>query len=486
MVFSSYEFIFGFLPACLVGYAVLLRWGGRQAALWFLTVASFVFYAFAGWFDLGLLVASIIGNFLAGQFLARPGAHRRPLLVAAIAANLAGIAFFKYSAFGASLVGLNASLPLSHLPLGISFYTFVQITYLVDVSRGAKVEPNLMRYALFVTFFPHLIAGPIIHHGDLLPQFSRAWSRLRGNAFFAAGLTIFAIGLAKKVVLADPIAPYANAVFDGAAAGQSVGFIDGWLGTLSYTFQLYFDFSGYSDMAIGLAAMFSVRLPVNFFSPYKSSSITAFWRRWHMTLSRFLRDYVYIALGGNRVPHWRRLINLFLTMLIGGLWHGAGWTFVTWGALHGAMLVANQWFAASRLGASMALPRPVSVGVTFLIVALSWVLFRAQDMNAAGAVYSGMFGLTGLSAIALPTDLPRVALHLGALSLIVFLCPNTSQIMRKFDPGIIEYSGLTRTRSWVEWRPGTLWGMAVGLAVVASLALLWSVASVAPFLYFNF
>ena len=485
MVFSSYEFIFGFLPACLVGYAVLLRWGGRQAALWFLTAASLVFYSFAGWFDLGLLAISIAANFIAGLFLARPGAHQRPLLIVAIAANLAGIAFFKYWAFGASVIGIHTDLPTSHLPLGISFYTFVQITYLVDVTRGAKFEPNLMRYALFVTFFPHLIAGPIIHHGDLLPQFSRAWSRLRENAFFAAGLTIFAIGLAKKVVLADPVAPYANAVFDGAASGSAVGFLDGWLGTLAYTFQLYFDFSGYSDMAIGLAAMFSIRLPVNFFSPYKSSSITAFWRRWHMTLSRFLRDYVYIGFGGNRVRPWRRPINLFLTMLIGGLWHGAGWTFVAWGALHGAMLIVHQRFAASRLSAYR-LVRPIGVGLTFLAVVLTWVLFRAEDLAAAGIVYAGMAGISGLSAVALPADVTHIAVHLGSLAAVVFLCPNTSQIMRKFDPGIIEYSGLARTRSWLQWRPNAAWGAAVGLALLFSLTLLWSVASVAPFLYFNF
>jgi alginate O-acetyltransferase complex protein AlgI len=482
MLFTSYAFLFGYLPACLAGYVVAYRALGRDIALAFLTAASFVFYLWTGWFDLALLAVSIALNFSIALALARlrDPARRRTLLIAAVALNLMNIGYFKYLGFFQSIVD-NAPASAPYLPLGISFYTFVQITYLVDVFRGASVEPNPIRYALFVTFFPHLIAGPILHHTELLPQFRSQLPRAQAELFFAAGLTIFVIGLCKKVVLADPLAPYADAVFNGARDGIAPTLTQAWIGTLAYTFQLYFDFSGYSDMAVGLAAMFGIRLPVNFFSPYKAANIGEFWRRWHMTLSRFLRDYVYIPLGGNRRGPRRRHLNVLVTMLLGGLWHGAGWTFLLWGALHGVMLVAHQAYAASAL-ARIRVPQAACVVLTFLCVALAWVLFRAASMDAALLMYSGLFGWQGLGDLA-----PAFAIaHLAAVALVVFAMPNTSEFLGRHDPGMLVYPQLKRRPVTLSWEPTWYYGATMGAAFLAGLALLWPLESPTPFLYFNF
>ena len=289
------------------------------------------------------------------------------------------------------------------LPLGISFYTFQQIAFLVEAWRGQFRETDLPRYCTVVTFFPHLIAGPIINYRDVIQQFrSPDFGRPR-EAMIAMGLTIFIMGMAKKVLLADSIAPQADYVFSAAAAGGDVSLIEAWTGALSYTVQLYFDFSGYSDMAIGLALLLGIRLPINFNSPYKAENIADFWRRWHMTLSQFLRDYLYIPLGGNRCGPTRRTINLMLTMVLGGLWHGAGWTFVIWGALHGFYLVVcHAWTTyfrvkdGSRSHLSRRFGRIGAGALTFVAVIVAWVFFRATSLDSALLICKAMFGFNGL------------------------------------------------------------------------------------------
>jgi len=335
MLFNSYPFLLGFLPVTLIGFFAIGRVSRPGAAAW-LTLASLVFY---GWWSpayVALLLASIAFNYTLGARIARARARDEPalarrLLIAAVTIDLATLGYFKYANFFldtlTTVSGITLPAARVILPLGISFFTFTQIAFLVDAYRGIAREYNPIHFALFVTYFPHLIAGPILHHKEMMPQFARPRIYVPHAGNLAVGATIFAIGLFKKTVLADRIAPFVAPVFDGAAATPPTLLV-AWGGALAYTFQLYFDFSGYSDMAIGLSRLFGVQLPLNFASPYKSRSIIEFWRRWHMTLSRFLRDYVYFALGGNRRGRLRRYVNLFLTMLLGGLWHGAGWTFV--------------------------------------------------------------------------------------------------------------------------------------------------------------
>jgi D-alanyl-lipoteichoic acid acyltransferase DltB (MBOAT superfamily) len=284
------------------------------------------------------------------------------------------------------------------LPVGISFYTFTQIAFLVDAARGQAREYDLPRYALFVTFFPHLIAGPIIHHKEMMPQFAGPELKRDKTAYLPLALTLFVIGLTKKVLLADNFASFASPIFEAALHGSPPDLIASWTGALAYAFQIYFDFSGYSDMALGLALLFGIRLPVNFFSPYKAVSIIDFWRRWHMTLSRFLRDYLYFPLGGNRKGPVRRYANLMIVMVLGGLWHGAGWTFMLWGALHGFYLMVNHfWRFLTQKGMAPGLSPRMAGVLTFIAVTFAWIPFRSENMEGAAALYRGMLGLNGAS-----------------------------------------------------------------------------------------
>ncbi len=403
MLFNSDAFLFEFLPAVLAGFFLAKRLAGARSAQIWLAACSVVFYAVGGWQFLLPLAASIIVNFLVGRALARRAARNRrtrALLVLGIGFDLALLGWFKYADFvltNLHVAGITATPLGIALPLGISFYTFTQIAFLVDAARGEAEEYDLARYVLFVTFFPHLIAGPIIHHKEMMPQFAPARLAERKIDLLPVALMLFAIGLAKKVLLADSFAGMASPVFD-TAGNAPPDLLAAWGGMLTYTFQIYFDFSGYSDMALGLALMFGIRLPVNFLSPYKATSIIDFWRSWHMTLSRFLRDYLYFPLGGNRKGPARRYLNLIVVMTIGGLWHGAGWTFVLWGFLHGVYLLVNHaWRAIGR----MTIPESAARVLTFLVVALAWVLFRSQSLEAARAIYAGLCGLNGIE---LPHD----------------------------------------------------------------------------------
>jgi len=408
MLFNSYAFIFVYFPIVFFGFFLIGRRNARAAA-GFLGLASLFFY---GWWSvqaLPLLVASICFNYWAGlQLTPREGRsdrYRKRMLVFALTVDLTVLGIFKYADFfvsnvneGLAAVGMTP-LPLLHvaLPIGISFYTFTQIAFLVDCWQGKVHERSFVHYTLFVTYFPHLIAGPVLHHAQMMPQFANPATYRMNLDNVVRGLAIFTFGLGKKLLIADPMGQYADLMFNGVHGGVQPTLYTAWFGVLAYTLQIYFDFSGYSDMAVGLSLCLGVRLPLNFMSPYKSTNIIEFWRRWHISLSNFLRDYLYIPLGGNRKGPSRRYTNLFLTMLLGGLWHGAAWTFVIWGALHGTYLMINHfWNAKVRRHAPPGrLAKVFGWLLTFVCVMIAWVVFRAESMDAAVAIYQGMLGLHG-------------------------------------------------------------------------------------------
>ncbi len=405
MLFNSYLFVFAFLPVVLLGFHLIGKRGHLRIAICWLIIASLFFY---GWWNpayLVLILASIIFNYAVRVFLGRnPSKY---ILAFGITVNLVLLGYFKYANFFVDnfnvITGVNIHLEKIILPLAISFFTFQQITYLVDVYRGLAKEYGFLHYCLFVSFFPQLIAGPIVHYKEMLPQFANdTLYRLKASNL-SVGISIFILGLFKKVVFADNIAIHSNSVFKAAENGIALTFFEAWGGATAYTFQLYFDFSGYSDMAIGLARMFGIILPVNFYSPYKANSILEFWRRWHITLSRFLLDYLYIPLGGNRRGQVRRYMNLMITMLLGGLWHGAGWTFIIWGGMHGVFLSINHGWNAmgSKIFTcgykTLFITKISGRVVTFIAVVIAWVMFRADSLDGAISMYSGMFGYNGIS-----------------------------------------------------------------------------------------
>jgi len=388
-------FIFLFFPITFFIYFYLNSKRLTSAGIAFLVFASLFFYSWWNILYLPLILSSILFNFIVGTYLSKHQyvIKKKTLLIFGISANIALLGYFKYTVFFLDNFNgiFGASIPLPHiiLPLGISFFTFTQIAYLVDCYKDKVKEYDFIRYALFVTYFPHLLAGPILHHSEMMPQFANLRNKTKNYRNIAMGLFLFSIGLFKKVVIADTFAIWANAGFDTATV---LSFFEAWATSLSYTFQLYFDFSGYTDMAIGISLMFNIKLPINFNSPYKALDIQDFWRRWHMTLSRFLRDYIYIPLGGNRQGEFRTYINLFTTFLLGGLWHGAGWTFIFWGTLHGlALMIHRAW---KSFGFSM--NRYLAWFITFNFVNLTWIFFRAKEWSDAIKVISGLIGFNNI------------------------------------------------------------------------------------------
>lgn len=392
MLFNSFEYIFFFLPITFIIYFYLLRLKLPTASKGFLVFASLFFYSWWNVVYLPIILSSMLFNYLVGNTLNANFKHykfsKKSLLSFGIAANLALLGYFKYSDFFLqntnTLFGVN--LPLLHLalPLAISFFTFQQIAYLVDSYKNETKEYDFLNYALFVTFFPQLIAGPIVHHKEMMPQFASKWNWSKKYKNIALGIFIFSIGLFKKVVIADSFSIW---VANGFEKAEYLNMIEAWATSLSYTFQLYFDFSGYTDMAIGSALLFNIRLPINFNSPYKAVNIQDFWRRWHITLSRFLKDYIYIPLGGNRNSRINTYINLLITFILGGLWHGAGWTFVFWGLLHGMALVIHRIW----LEIGFKLPKAVGWFLTFNFINIAWVFFRSNSWEDAIKVLHGMF-----------------------------------------------------------------------------------------------
>ncbi|ABV68047.1 putative acetyltransferase [Aliarcobacter butzleri RM4018] len=391
MLFNSYEFIFIFLPVIFVVYFYLNSKRLILGAKIWLVVGSLFFYSYWNVIYLPLILLSIFVNYGVGLSLVNHEKIRissKTILSFGIVFNLGLLGYFKYTDFFLDnfngIFGTNIPLPHIILPLGISFFTFTQIAFLVDAYKQEAKEYSLINYMLFVTYFPHLLAGPILHHKEMMPQFASKYNWVKNYRNIALGLFIFSIGLFKKVVIADTFAVWANAGFDTAT---TLNLIEAWATSLSYTFQLYFDFSGYTDMAIGISLMFNIKLPINFNSPYKALSIQDFWRRWHMTLSRFLRDYLYIPLGGNRKGNIRTYVNLITTFLLGGLWHGAGWTFIIWGLLHGIALAIHRLWQS--LGFRM--NKILAWFITFNFINITWIFFRAKDFESAMKVFGCMF-----------------------------------------------------------------------------------------------
>ena len=421
MLFNSYEFIFMFLPITFFVYFYLNSKRLTEASKGFLVVSSLFFYSWWNIIYLPIILVSMVFNYTIGISLLKNTEHKKvskkQLLTIGITSNIGLLGYFKYSDFFISninfVIGSEIGLVNLALPLAISFFTFQQIAYLVDSYRGETKEYDFLNYGLFVTFFPQLIAGPIVHHKEMMPQFANVRNKVKNYKNIALGLFIFSIGLFKKVVIADTFAVWATNGFDKA---EILTFFEAWATSLSYTFQLYFDFSGYTDMAIGAALLFNIRLPINFNSPYKATNIQDFWRRWHITLSRFLKDYIYIPLGGNRKGNFRTINNLMATFILGGIWHGAGWTFVFWGFLHGfALIIHRIW---NQLG--FRFNSIIGWIITFNFVNISWIFFRAKEWEDAIKVLKGMFGFndiliqTQLYNI-LPSFLKNILNHTGTM-----------------------------------------------------------------------
>ena len=466
MLFNSYAFLLGFLPPVLLAWWTL---PGKNARLAFLTLASWFFYAWWDWRFLPLMLSTTSVDYVAACALARTDDEhrRRLLLVGSLTINLGLLAYFKYAGFflgsldgiGHAL-GLPVELPTLHvlLPIGISFYTFNSMSYTIDVFRR-RVAPteHLLEYTTFVALFPHLIAGPIVRFADLREQLARPCRRLSAQAA-AVGLFFLACGLAKKLLIADQLAPSVDGLFDRPDA---LGFLGAWAAALGYSLQLYFDFSGYSDMAVGLAWLIGFPFPQNFNSPFQAQNISDFWRRWHMSLSAWFRDYLYIPLGGSRRGPLRTTINLVVTMFLAGLWHGAAWTFAVWGLVHGALLGGHALLRKGGLTSSSAL---LNRTLTFLCVVPAFVIFRSPNLQTAGTILSAMAGAAGIEHLhELQALLPaRFLVTLGALLLVVHAAPNTWQI---------------------RLRPRLAYGVATGLA--AALAIM-TIAQPHPFIYFQF
>ena len=527
MLFNSFEFIFYFLPITLG----VFFWIGRrrenikqQLPILWLIIASLIFYGRWKPLNLPLIIISIAFNYylgyILGNVLEKPAA-KRIMLGLGIVFNLSLIGYFKYSNFVFSNVnrifGTNIDLPAVVIPLAISFFTFQQIAYLVDAYKGETKEYDIRKYILFVCFFPQLIAGPIVHHREILPQFEKASIYKFSQTTLSIGLTVFIAGLFKKVIFADRIAEYSNLAFAAASQDINLTFSEAWVGALGYSLQLYFDFSGYSDMAIGAAYMFGIRLPLNFNSPYKAVSIIDFWRRWHITLSHFLRDYLYIPLGGSRKGQFRRYFNLVITMLLGGLWHGAGWTFIFWGGLHGFYLVINHLYRSIRksLGHNLNndnwLLRRAGWSATFIAVVVSWVFFKANSFTVAVSILKSMFGFNGVDlaqflspylgflrnfgvgflGFTVNVGISQKYASFGIIILlaIAWLTPNTQQWMGKYNPALTEPIGGDKPQ-WLQnfwqalaWKPNKIWSIVV--AGLTSLSLL-CFSRVSEFLYFQF
>lgn len=510
MLFSSPEFMFGYLPVVFAVFLVLLRHTRGDLAILFLAISSLFFY---GWWDVRyvpLLLASIAFNYGIGLAIRNATSGRKGLLIVGVTGDLLLLAGYKYTGFVIasinSLFDLGLPVPHIELPLGISFYTFTQIAFLADAYWRKAHETDPIKYGLFVTYFPHLIAGPVIHHKEMMSQFTRDLARQSFLENVSVGLTMFIFGLFKKVVIADSLSPIVGSVFGTAAGGGSLTFWEAWLGALAYTLQLYFDFSGYSEMALGLSRMFGIRLPANFNSPYQAHNIIEFWRRWHMTLSRFLRDYLYFSLGGNRKGKVRRYVNLLITMVLGGLWHGAGWTFVIWGTLHGLYLCINHaWRTVVGDGPDhLGLFRRFGPQLlTFLAVVVGWVFFRAADVNSALSVLHAMVGGNGISLpMQLAASLADTGLPFGViwpnippelepnallpwvlmLILVAWFAPSVMQIMKHSD---VSLSAGEYADSQLRWQPNLWWTLVVAGMLTLSIVQIFEADS-SEFLYFQF
>ena len=452
MYFNSFTFILLFLPLVYLGYRFLVYFGKDFFAKLFLVLASLFFYGYWNIDYLYLMFMSMLVNFLIGRAL-REERGKKIILLLGVALNIAPLAFYKYTDFGMQtanqLLGNEFKLLELALPLAISFFTFQQIAYIVDCYRGNRAEPNFVDYCLFVGFFPQLIAGPIVHHQEVIPQFAKITSSRLSAEVLAKGVFIFAIGLFKKVVIADNLAPYVNLAY---GYSFEISFLDAWLATILFYFQIYFDFSGYTDMATGAALMFNINLPVNFASPMKSRNVQEFFHRWHITLSRWLRDYLYIPLGGRGKGLSTAIRNIYITFLLGGIWHGAGWSFIIWGIIHATGFLIYQIYK-SYVGRK--LPLPLAWLLTFYFICYTVVYFKAETAQKGHEIALKMLGVGGIELPSSwsawlpsfwggikfvgPTVLYRTNLYFifGITALLFFVVlyyPNSNQLLARFRP----------------------------------------------------
>jgi alginate O-acetyltransferase complex protein AlgI len=507
VLFNSYIFILAFFPVACLGFFALGRYATADAAVWFLFAASVLFYGWANPKYIVLLLLSIAVNFVLGRAISHSDDRRRRLLILGISLNLLALCYFKYANFIsdnlALVTGFRPFTATVELPAGISFFTFTQIAYLADTYQQKPADYRLSYYGLFVSYFPHLIAGPILHHRNLIPQFFKA-STFRPNLRnFAVASTYFTIGLAKKL-LADSMSLYVAEIFRLAgSSGAHLSVLDAWTGAIGYGLQLYLDFSGYSDMAVGLSRFFGVTLPFNFLSPYRADSIIEFWRRWNISLSHFLRDYLYIPLGGNRLGRARRAINIMITMVLGGLWHGASWNFALWGGIHGVYLLINHAFRAAlrRLGWTGQWPWPVLCGavlLSFVAVTLAWVPFRADTFSASVRLWAAMLGAHAInktdvlfqahlgpfadlaSLFGYTADRGANRIFLVVMLLIIFFAPNSVEIAEGHGRNnrLVTWFGLPPA-----WRLHPAFAIILGLIFGSCLSLL---NAPSEFLYFRF
>lgn len=505
MLFHSPEFVFAFLPACLAGVLAMHRLAGWDGAVWFLIGASFVFYGQWGIELAALLLGSILCNFAAARAIQATldrGRTAKVILLGAIGLDLSLLAYFKYTNFFIDNINLIIGAGVPHLeillPVGISFYTFIQIGFLIEVYTRQVESFRFSHFMLIGSFFPCVTAGPILLQKDMLPQLSEQRPFRIDFARITVGFTVFAIGLAKKLLLADNIAPYADAVFDGVAAGGVAGAETAWIGSLAYTLQLYFDFSGYSDMALGLGHAVGLSLPINFSSPLKATSISDFWRRWHMTMTRFFTNYLYSPLAMKAMRHamrrghgrpWRFLlvtaIPVIWTFVLAGLWHGAGWNFVIFGLIHGVALAVNHGW---RDAGMPRVPAPGGWLLTVLVVIVGLVFFRADSVPSALALLASMLGLGAgvgpAAAVLIQLDVAAALVWIAVLGALVVAAPNTQQIMRNHwyssDPASEDEPSVLR---WTAWRPSVGWAIAGALLLAAALG---SLSGDTAFLYYKF
>lgn len=512
MFFNSLPFIFVFLPLVLVGYFSFQKYRVYGQVL--LAFTSLIFYFLLIPKYLPLLLISILFNYTIGSLMIRVRDRNQSsvelsplsyLLIIGLLGDLGLLGYYKYSNFFIANLDkfFNFSIPSLDiiLPLGISFFTFTQIAFLVDTYKGKVRSISLITYAQFVTFFPHLIAGPIYHHADIIPQFENLEKRKPNWKNFNLGFFFFFFGLAKKVIIADTLATIATPFFIGVLNGGTPLLFESWIGVLAYTCQIYFDFSGYCDMAVGIALLFNIRFPVNFFSPYQVTSVIDFWRCWNITLSNFLRDYIYIPLGGNRYGVPAELRNLMITMLVGGLWHGAAWTFIIWGGIHGLLLVLNHVWRKTRIKINQYL----CWMVTFVAVAVGWVFFRAYTIQNALTIIKGMAGGNGISVSSwfFPDggflihggfmtvtyiDTLFAVLCVGGALFIAFFLPNLMDITSGYETALISEKlrrvvRIQPLKVPLMYHPSIRWSIIIG--IIAAISII-SVQTTSEFLYFQF
>jgi alginate O-acetyltransferase complex protein AlgI len=518
MLFSSYTFLLVLLPITLLVYYLISK--SRHSRIFgiiWLIIASLVFYAWANPYYLVLLISSVVFNYIIGIKIGSTHhpKHNKIYTTAGVTANILLLIYFKYTNFFLDNINKMGDIKLNLntlvLPLAISFFTLQQIAYLVDIYRGEPRKHGFWEYCLFVCFFPKLLSGPIVRLKQMIPQIGQGYKPIITSQNLAIGLISLLLGLVKKVIIADNLGTFADPIFHASSLGTEISFVHAWAGSLAYTMQIYFDFSGYCDMAIGLGLMFGIRLPLNFYSPYKATSIIDFWRRWHITLSSFIRDYIYIPLGGNRKGLLSQMIFLLIAMTIAGLWHGGGWTFIIWGTLHGLYLVINHVYRRIiKAKHSTRVSTLVSILVTFIAVTIAWVFFRADSVSSGLSIIMSMVGVNGFHLpvtylgalgpigevlnqlgvsfdILLLADFPLrhcILAILVGLGICWFL-PNAQEYLSNYQASLDSFSGIVGKPRfpWLRWKPALI--NAVFFALL-SVYVLSSLAQVSQFIYFQF